>query len=151
MQVGERIVFLVATIIIVSLAMYIVLDINYLGFYESLDGLFNQENDIYVSVDGSQLPLFIYSTFKNCGFGASNQTSFVYFNNGGEDINIQTDVFDAYIRFNLCSSMQNKDYGCGNRNILNFIEFDGDIIKTKSLLKLDCSVEFKTLNVSVVS
>ena len=140
MEVVETIVFLTLTIIVGSMVVLFVSDMNAQSLYNGLDALvFGEDNNEFRTVGKEELPSAIFNTWQECGLGQRDYEMIVSYQ--GNDEVTKQDILNNFRKFNLCHS-----FDCENGENLN-IE---TTIDQPSALSLACDNATETMTITTV-
>lgn len=145
MEVIEIVVFLTITIIIGSMVILFVADIdeeNMYGAFSSI--LYGSESTTYEQVNKEGLARAAFTTWRDCGQGAQEDELVVTYN--GDDEVTRESMFEIIRKFNLCYTIQSGHDSCGTRNDVEFL----DNPQPGGTVVLRCDVDDEQLKVSTI-
>jgi hypothetical protein len=112
MEVVEIIVFLTATVIIGTVFLFFIRDINYQGIYESLHDMLTGNKEVkFEKVTREDLAPKIYNFWEECGYGEKNKSVSLYVQETGTFG--KQELFDSIKKMSLCETLQSASNECG--------------------------------------
>lgn len=120
MEVIEIVVFLTITIIIGSMVILFVADIDENNMYDALSTiLYGSESTSYEQINEEGLARAAFTTWRDCGQGAQESELVVTYT--GEEEVTQESMFQIIRKYNLCYTIQSGHNDCGSRNDVEFL------------------------------
>ncbi len=141
METIELITYLAIVIMIGGLIIVFITDIQVEDIYSTLRKMLQRDETLrFRNVESAEVAPVAFNVWRECGYGQREGELIISLRSGS---NITKEyLFSHYEKYNLCYSIQSREYNCGAREDL---VLQPELITPPTLLRISCNTENLTL------